>query len=129
MGDGLRPKEATAGRLETKQRICRFLETDDIFEWSSHEPALHGIQLPLDVLEKIYRGNFLSLVETKPRCLNREAVLQACRSWYGLAATSEDQLEINLREFRCVMQRIDEALSGESSAAELGELSVALSNE
>ena len=115
MGDGAHPKEAIAGRLETKSRICRFLETGDIFEWTSQEPALHGIQLPTSVLEKIYRMNFLGLVEAKPRRLNRKAVLQACRNWYDLAAGSPDQLEINLREFRCVMQRIDEALRDEPS--------------
>lgn len=113
MGDGIHPKEAVAHRIDVKQRICRFLETGDVFEWNSMEPAIHGIHLSDDVLAKIYRENFLSLVDDKPRKLNHSLVLQACHSWYNLAAASEDQLEINVKELRFVIQRIEEALEME----------------
>ena len=110
MGDCIHPKEAVAYRQIMKQSICRFLETDDSYAWNGQDQIVHGIKLPEDVLAKIYRENFLGLAGPCPRRLDRDAVLQACHIWYDLAGRSADPLEINLKEFRFVIQRIDEAL-------------------
>lgn len=110
MGDGVHPKEALAYRQGMMADIRRFLETEDRFPWGSSNNMLHGLGLPQDALEKITRLNFLKLLGPSPRKLQPDAVLKACGEWLGMAAQSEDWLEINLKEFRLVNQRIREAL-------------------
>ncbi|UCF95786.1 MAG: amidohydrolase family protein [Spirochaetaceae bacterium] len=61
--------------------IRRFLETGDEFDpphgtpylWPDSRAPMRGIELPPDVLEKIYTGNFERIVGDRPRALNQAA--------------------------------------------------------
>jgi len=61
--------------------IRRFLETDDMFDpphdipylWPDSRAPMRGIELPKDVLEKIYSKNFEWITAAKPRSLNQAA--------------------------------------------------------
>jgi predicted TIM-barrel fold metal-dependent hydrolase len=63
--------------------VRSFLETDDVFdspESMRHGLGmdvrdLHGIALPSDVLEKIYRTNFVRMFGSDPAPLNRDAAM------------------------------------------------------
>jgi hypothetical protein len=110
MGDGIHPKEALQYRLSIMSDIRRFLETEDVFSWGGKSHRIHGLNLPQEALEKIYRQNFIGLLGTQPRKLDKERVLSACSIWHQLASASPDTLEINLKEFELVVQRIREAL-------------------
>ena len=64
--------------------IRRFLETDEPFEVPDDpamspddRPALRGIALPRDVLQKIYHDNFVRLVGDRPRPLD----MSKCKPW------------------------------------------------
>lgn len=109
MGDGRHPREAMDYRLGAKADICRFLETGDSFAWNGGG-RVNGLSLPDDALDRIYRRNFLRVLGPKPRSLVRDSVLAACGEWHRLAEASPDTLEINLKEFQLVIQRIREAL-------------------
>lgn len=110
MGDGVHPKEALEYRERMKSSICRFLETDDSFPWNGQDDTVRGINLPGEVLKKVYRENTFRLLGPCPRKLNRDAVLIACGLWYDLAVRSPNKLEINTKELQLVIQRIREAL-------------------
>lgn len=76
---------------EAKSRagiIFRWLETSDEFRIPKESDFLlgppedgiiHGMELPGDVLEKIYRTNFERLAGGKPKSLNKELAIEECR--------------------------------------------------
>ncbi len=61
--------------------VRRFMETDDVFDpphdipylWPDSRAPMKGIELPHDVLVKIYSKNFERIVAEKPRSLNQAA--------------------------------------------------------
>jgi len=62
--------------------VRRFLETDEPFSapggvghWVNAQ-GFHGIGLPPDVLEKIYRANFERVFGPAPAPMNRDAALE-----------------------------------------------------
>jgi len=75
--------------------LRRFLETDETFTVPGHaddllEPAgkaeVHGLNLPADVLEKIYSGNFESFAGAAPRPIDRACAVAECRVQAEIAA-------------------------------------------
>lgn len=62
---------------EINRMIHSFLQESGTFPvW---DKTLQGIDLPVEVLEKIYRGNFERLAGTEPRRLNRELLRDYCQ--------------------------------------------------
>lgn len=77
--------------IETEESLARievvrgFLENDGPFQlthrgflFGDPEATFFGIQLPNDVLDKIYYQNFSQFAGVNPKPLNREAILEEC---------------------------------------------------
>lgn len=59
--------------LETYRNHFRFLETDDdLIRFSSHRPPVHGLNLPDEVLRKIYYGNAAKLMPKVKKALQNQ---------------------------------------------------------
>jgi hypothetical protein len=66
----------------------RWLETDDGFR--IEDPALRGIALPTDALERIYHVNFERLTGSRPRTLDVTLAVEECRR---IAAGAQEPAE------------------------------------
>ena len=78
--------------IETEESLARievvrgFLENEGPFKlthqgflFGGKEATFFGIQLPDDVLDKIYYQNFIKFAGEAPQSLNREAILEECK--------------------------------------------------
>ncbi|MEA3326125.1 MAG: amidohydrolase family protein [Chloroflexota bacterium] len=85
----LRDRKAGIEREESLARIevvRGFLENDGPFNlthegflFGGREAVFHGIDLPDDVLDKIYFRNFIHFAGDKPKPLNPEAIIEECQ--------------------------------------------------
>jgi predicted TIM-barrel fold metal-dependent hydrolase len=59
--------------LDIYRKHFRFLETDDdLISFSSHRPPVHGLNLPDDVLRKVYYGNAARLMPKVKKALQSQ---------------------------------------------------------
>ena len=106
-------REAGIDREESLARIevvRGFLENDGPFSlehegflFGRGEPIFQGINLPYDVLDKIYFQNFERFVGTQPKSLKPEAIVEECQ-----------RLEMMIR----AMAEIQPGMSGDTSSAQ-----------
>ncbi len=76
-------------------QMRRFLETDDKFEHWGYE--LHGLALPREALEKIYRANFIEFYGDAPKPVNIPATVELGeRLIADLKRSNADQKQITL---------------------------------
>jgi len=101
--------------LETEEEF--HVPTDESLFWPDHREIIRGIQLPQEVLEKIYRQNFERVVAPAPRRLDPKQVIGEL----DRLAAIQDALGAPRNTARRVATRLtDESAKGGWTSAYLG---------
>jgi len=79
--------------LDSLEKICRFLLTEDTFPFSNGK-IVHGLGLDASVVRKILSDNFLGLAGEKPKPINKDALAAYIKKYTPFMTHETNRTEI-----------------------------------